>query len=134
MRKVMGPVSPGPTDTSTQFTKGRTGNRNGRPKGSRNKLCEAFLADMLADWEAHGKEAIEAFRTGWPNEYVKVMAGLMPREFNVKVNELEELSDDQLDAQLAAALRELAADGFDPDAGETAEEGPEPAGALPTLQ
>ena len=134
MRKVMGPVSPGPTDTSTQFKKGRSGNRNGRPKGARNRLCEAFLEDMLADWEAHGKDAIEAFRTERPNEYVKVMAGLMPREFNMKVNELEELSDDQIDTQLAAALRELAADGFDPAQGEEATEGGEPARPLPTLQ
>ena len=134
MRKVMGPVSPGPTDTSTQFKKGRTGNRNGRPKGTRNRLCQAFLEDMLADWEAHGKAAIVTFREERPSEYVKVMAGLLPRQFNMNVNELEELSDEQIGTQLTAVLRELAVDGFDALAGDEEAEGREPAGAIQTLQ
>ena len=30
------------------------GNALGRPKGSRNKLAEAFIADVYADWLEHG--------------------------------------------------------------------------------
>ena len=32
----------------------------GRPKGSRNKLGEAFIEDLHAAWEKHGMAAIEA--------------------------------------------------------------------------
>jgi hypothetical protein len=32
----------------------------GRPKGSRNKLGEAFIQALAEDFERHGAEAIEA--------------------------------------------------------------------------
>src|SRR5512139_9906 len=131
MRKVMGPVSPGPKNRDNLWKPGQSGNPSGRWPHTRNRLNEKFLQDMLADWEAHGAAAIEAFRTERPNEYVKVMAGLLPREVEMKVNELDELSDEQLEIQLAAVLKELAAGGFDPFGGEEAAEGAEPAGVLP---
>ena len=133
MRKVMVPIQPGPNARDHLWKPGQSGNRAGKPKGVRNRLSTRFLEDMLADWEEHGRAAIETFRTERPNEYVKVMAGLLPREVEMKVNELEELSDEQISTQLAALLRELAAEGFDPLAGDEAAEGAEPAGALPPL-
>ena len=36
-----------------------TGNANGRPKDSRNKLGEEFVADFLEVWKDKGKAAIE---------------------------------------------------------------------------
>jgi hypothetical protein len=43
----------------TYFKPGQSGNYKGRPKGSRNKLSEAALADLCTDWEKGGAQAIE---------------------------------------------------------------------------
>ncbi len=85
------------------YKAGQSGNPKGRPKGSRNKLGEAFLKDLLADWEQHGVAAIEACRTDKPDVYLRTVAGILPKELNVKVNEYEEMNDDEL----IALIRQL---------------------------
>ena len=87
----------------SQFKKGQ----GGRPKGARNKIGEAFLADLLEDWESHGKDAIEAMREQRPHEYVKVVASLLPKQLNVQRNELEDLTDDQLNTRVLQIAEEL---------------------------
>lgn len=86
-------------------------NKTGRPKGSRNKLGEDFLKALHEDFIEHGVEAIEACRNGDPVQYVKVIASILPKELNVTIDPLDELSDDELierirslDTALSAAL------------------------------
>lgn len=78
-----------------RFVAGNGGN-GGRPKGSRNKLGEAFLSDMLADWEAHGPAAIATVRDEKPDAYLKVIASILPRDLNVNINPADEMTDDQI--------------------------------------
>jgi hypothetical protein len=85
-----------------------TGNRAGRPKGSRNKLGEDFLAALQADFSAHGVTAIETVRSERPHEYLKVIAGILPKELNVNTSRVEEMSDDEL-ANGIAALQSILA-------------------------
>lgn len=68
----------------------------GRPKGSRNKLGEAFLEDMLADWEANGPAAIRKVREDKPDAYLKVVASILPRDLNVNLNRTDDMTDEQL--------------------------------------
>jgi hypothetical protein len=53
---------------------GESGNPAGRPKGSRNKLGQAFLDAMQADFEQHGTAVIVEVREKLPHVYLKVVA------------------------------------------------------------
>lgn len=94
---------------------GQSGNPNGRPKGSRNKLSEDFVAKLYDDFTAHGQAAIEECRAKSPETYVKVIAGLLPKEMHISASPLEEMSADDIAEALTriAALRTalLGADG-----------------------
>lgn len=87
---------------------GEIRNPLGRPKGSRNKLSEEFIAAMCADFEAHGTKAIETVRTERPQDYLKVIASIVPKEFHVKDATLGDLSDNEL-IELLATVRSLTA-------------------------
>lgn len=80
----------------TPFKKGNPG----RPKGARHKLGEAFLQDMLADWEKHGIAAIEKVRDTKPEQYLKVVASILPKDISVTVNEFEDATTDELIEQI----------------------------------
>lgn len=85
-----------------------TGNNGGgRPKGSRNKLGEAFVSDLLNDWEENGVEVIEAVRRDKPDAYLKVVASILPKEMNVNVRPLEEMTDEQLRKHVERLAKEL---------------------------
>jgi hypothetical protein len=86
---------------------GTSGNPAGRPRGSRNKLSEDFVAALYDDFQAHGAAAIAACRAEKPDVYVRVIAGLLPKDMTFKVHQLDDLTDDQLMRKLAA-LTEMA--------------------------
>lgn len=116
------------------FKPGQSGNPAGRPKGARVRLGEQFLGDLLEDWEANGKLAIAEMRDKNPTDYCKVVAATLPKELNVKVSEIDELTDEQIARQLAAIASQLAAAGFDLGASLGAPEASQPAGGVQTLQ
>lgn len=68
----------------------------GRPKGARNKLGEAFLEALHADFAEHGVAAIVKVRDEKPDQYLKVIASILPKDLNVTINPTDSLTDDQL--------------------------------------
>ena len=92
------------------FEKGRP-KTGGRAKGAKNRLSRAFLTALAEDFEQHGVEALKIARIEKPVEYIKVIAGLMPKEFEIMDSRLSDLSDEELDdfiAKLRAQLRSSA--------------------------
>jgi hypothetical protein len=87
---------------------GQVLNPKGRAKGSRNKLGEEFLSALQADFAEHGSDTIVKVRQERPHEYLKVVAGILPKELNVNTNAVEEMSDDELAAGIAALQSILA--------------------------
>ena len=72
-------------DTKTgRFLAGNSG--GGRKPGSRNKLSEAFIADVQASWEKHGAEVLERVVREDPGTYLRIIAGLMPKDIRLDVS------------------------------------------------
>lgn len=73
-----------PEDTTRgeggKFLPGQAPKSPGRPKGSRSKLGEAFLEALLGDFELIGVATIKLAREADPVAYMKVIAGILPKE------------------------------------------------------
>jgi len=79
------------------FKAGKSGNPAGRKRGSRNKLGEAFLTDLYADFMDHGVEVIEKVRVTDPAAYLRVVAKILPSKLEVDVkSDIQMLTDEQL--------------------------------------
>lgn len=81
-----------------RFKKGQSGNPAGRPRGARNKLSEQFIAALAEDFASHGAEVIARVRTERPDQYLRVIAAILPKEV-VEFDDyrtIHELSDDEL--------------------------------------
>jgi hypothetical protein len=90
-----------------QIKPGQVLNPVGRPKGSRNKLGEAFVEALQADFNQHGTAAIVKVREEKPDAYLKVIASILPKDVNLNVTALDGLSDDDL-LDTIASVRALA--------------------------
>ena len=89
------------------FEKGRP-KTGGRMKGTRNKLSVCFVEALAKDFEQHGEDVIRIVRVEHPNEYIKVVASLLPKEFEITDSRLHDISDEELDVFIEAAKRQLA--------------------------
>ena len=90
-----------------QFKPGQSGNPKGRAKGSRNALGEAFISAMHDDFVQHGPQVIETVRVEKPDQYLKVVASILPKELNIKTDAFDGVSDEQLAALVHAARSAL---------------------------
>lgn len=80
---------------------GKSGNPAGRPKSARSRICEGYIQDMAAAWEAHGAEVIAVVIRDKPEVFLKIAADLLPKEAVLTVNHFENMTDEQLLRRLA---------------------------------
>ena len=93
----------------TPWQPGQSGNPAGRPRGSRNRLGEAFVDDLCADWKENGPQVIVAVRKDDPSTYLRVISSILPKELTVSNTPLDDISDDEL-LELLAKLRSIIAE------------------------
>src|SRR5262245_49298595 len=105
----------------------------GRARGVKNRLSHAFLTALAEDFEQHGVEAIRICRVERPNEYLRVIAHLMPKELEVTVGPLQEISDVELEKLIEHTRTKLIDITPNAGGGEGSETDREPAELLPAL-
>jgi hypothetical protein len=69
---------------SQQFLKGFS--RGGRPLGSRNKLSEAFLADLHRKWEQCGEAVLDRVEKDDPVAFTKLVAAVLPAKIDTSID------------------------------------------------
>jgi len=95
--------------SETQFKPGDPRTKTGgRRKGSRDRICTALLEAIAKDFEQHGEEAVKIARVERPVEYLRVVASLLPKEFEITDNRLKDIPDDELDLLLEYARQRIA--------------------------
>lgn len=77
----------------------------GRPAGARNKLQAEFVCALAEDFAAHGEGVIRIVRAEHPEQYLKIIAGILPKELLISDNALEDMSDGDLIEALAVIRR-----------------------------
>jgi hypothetical protein len=87
--------------------KGEVRNPLGRGIGSRNKLADAFIADVHDKWQVQGPAVLDETIKRKPWEFVKIVAGLMPQKLEI-TSKFQSLPDAELADALARAIKELA--------------------------
>jgi hypothetical protein len=88
------------------FEKGRA-KTGGRVPGVRNKVGQAFLEALSKDFDEHGEAAIKIMRVEQPAAYCKMLASILPQEFEITETKLQSIPDAELDILLSYARRRI---------------------------
>jgi hypothetical protein len=57
----------------------------GRQKGTRNKISEAFLKDLHAEWERSGAATLKIMAMESPSEFAKLTGSLLPKQLDAEM-------------------------------------------------
>lgn len=73
-----------------------------RPKRAKKTLGDDFLAAVRADFRAYGAGVIAEVRADKPDQYLKIVLSVLPKDFDAKINQMDGLSDDEIRCRIRA--------------------------------
>ncbi|TPM34467.1 hypothetical protein [Mesorhizobium sp. B2-3-5] len=73
-----------------------------RPKRTKKTLGDDFLTAVRADFRAHGAGVIAEVRADKPDQYLKIVLSVLPKDFDVAINQLDALSDEEIRNRIRA--------------------------------
>ena len=79
-----------------------------RPRRAKKTLGDDFVEAVRADFRSHGAGVIAAVRADKPDQYLKIVLSVLPKDLHVDINHLDALSDDEIRSRirsLEAVLR-----------------------------
>ena len=92
---------------SRRFQPGQSGNPRGRPRGSRNKLAETFLHDLLSEWMEHGTEVVQLLRKEDPAAFARIIAMIVRNVPEPPPSDVNALTDAEIDTRLWHLLAQM---------------------------
>jgi hypothetical protein len=69
---------------SGRFISGNNG--GGRKVGSRNRLGEQFVADLLVEWKRSGPECLRRLASENPAAFVRAVGNVLPAQLKAELN------------------------------------------------
>ncbi|MER9677043.1 hypothetical protein [Mesorhizobium sp. M0208] len=63
---------------------------------AKKTLADGFLEAIRADFRAHGAGVIAEVRAEKPDQYLKLVLSVLPKDLSVNINNLDALSDDEI--------------------------------------
>ncbi|TJV50322.1 MAG: hypothetical protein E5X82_32345, partial [Mesorhizobium sp.] len=60
-----------------------------RPRRAKKTLADGFLEAIRADFRAHGAGVIAEVRTDKPDQYLKIVLSVLPKDLHVNINSLD---------------------------------------------
>jgi hypothetical protein len=76
-------ANPNPSPSTRFSSENNPAPGRGRQKGARDRMSTAFLNALADDFEAHGKGVVATVRKKDPSTYLRVFAGILPKEIEI---------------------------------------------------
>ncbi|RVD55068.1 MULTISPECIES: hypothetical protein [unclassified Mesorhizobium] len=73
-----------------------------RRKRAKKTLGDDFLAAVRADFRTHGAGVIAEVRADKPDQYLKIVLSVLPKDFDATINQMDGLSDDEIRSRIRA--------------------------------
>ncbi|MBZ9797782.1 hypothetical protein [Mesorhizobium sp. ES1-4] len=97
-----------------------------RRKRTKKTLGDDFLAAVRADFRIHGAGVLAEVRADKPDQYLKIVLSVLPKDIDVAINQLDILSDEEIRSRiraLEAVLRPFLDAPADPGSADAGERG-----------
>ena len=75
------------------WVKGQSGNPAGRPRGSRSRLAEAVIEEVMDDFRKHGAGVVREVRESHPQVYLQIVSRLLPQNVAIEIDARKSITE-----------------------------------------